>query len=714
LVVQAALFASFLSTFLIELLGRLEPDPMVTIQDILIYQTQMMHNSSLGPYVPVDFSPPEYIVVVNALFYASLGIMLLAAFISMLIKSWVREFDRGLRAMSIPEQRAKTHEFRYLGMEHWKLPEMVAILPLLIQISLLLFSIGLILFLFYISKPSFSIITVIFGVGILYYAVTTSISVFVTSSPFRSPLSRTLAKLYRHAHAHFDPGIDLFLSRYMDTTPATALGRVRRDIQIIFRKSRPYLERQFVEPISATTMDQAQLSTADSALQRIHDYAPNSEHSETLQVSVWQVAVSSTLHIPKLFNPPSWILDRWSDEEYFSHLPPAMVVALVAVWLRAPRELEMGRMSEMLAVLRRLNNPEFTLASLVIAVVEDCRPPRYIMPNEPNHLTKIIRRGNLHRDYSLWLLNTLAELHLSDFRIEVLGICLEILLDDAPKRDRDNPPDIVLLEAVVTLAAMSCSPDMAYRLKILTRNREHPWLLVNLRNPCLISTMFEGTHSSHHKQLTSFLFMVVYALMRRGSYPLANQYLNFITAEGDLPLYISALTSVALSMNEYVVSAIGRTLLVPRRQKLTSIRNFVARLDELFTNYDHQLGASRYPDPAFVAIVMMSLKNPNLYEGPKLQNLNLELQNPWLRLAAGVVAQLDIPDGSGLRVGLFHDHRVHNMIAAMSLVRYAEGTVTLYRETLLASFFESREHVISSLALGYYMKTVRPHSDITI
>ena len=104
---QAALFAGFLSAFLIELLGRLEPDPMDIIQDVFIYQTQMMRNSSLGPYVPPDFSPPEHIVIVNALFYASLGVMLLAAFITMLIKSWVREFDRGLRSMSVPEQRAK-------------------------------------------------------------------------------------------------------------------------------------------------------------------------------------------------------------------------------------------------------------------------------------------------------------------------------------------------------------------------------------------------------------------------------------------------------------------------------------------------------------------------------------------------------------------------------------------------------------------------------
>jgi len=199
---------------------------MDIIQDVLIYQTQMMRNSSLGPYVPVDFSPPEYIVIVNALFYASLGVMLLAAFIAMLIKGWVREFDRGLRAMSLPEQRAKTREFRYLGMERWRLPEMVAILPLLIQISLGLFSIGLVVFLFHISKPSFGITTLIFGIGVLYYAITTSISIFVTSSPFHSPLSRTLCAAYRYAHNRFSPGIHVFLSSRMDTTPTSALGHL--------------------------------------------------------------------------------------------------------------------------------------------------------------------------------------------------------------------------------------------------------------------------------------------------------------------------------------------------------------------------------------------------------------------------------------------------------------------------------------------------------
>ena len=483
---------------------------MDIIQDVLIYQTQMMRNSSLGPFVPADFSPPEHVVIVNALFYASLGIMLLAAFIAMLIKSWVREFDRGLRAISIPEQRAKTREFRYLRMERWKLLEMVGILPLLIQISLLLFSIGLVLFLFHISKPSFGITTAIFGIGVLYYAVTTSISVFVTSSPFHSPLSRTLGKVYQHVHAYFCPSIGYFLSNAMDTTPSTTLGRVHRNIQIVLQKSRPYLEKDFVEPIAANTMDEVQLSIAASALKRIHDSAPNSHYSMALQWSVWWVAGSNSHRSPPLFNLPPWVLDMEGDDEYFSSVQPANLATLVATSLRARRKVDVKRITTARNALRRMDNSKDPWVGIVIAIVDllghfSWTPYRIeeMRQTESNDLTSIVRRKELHWEESLWLLRTLSELRgegwLSQEEPPFIGICLPILMNDAKLWGHGNQLDttmLALLEAVVTLAAISCSPDRANRLNILSSSRDHPWLLRNIRNTDLIGTLYEGTRSS--------------------------------------------------------------------------------------------------------------------------------------------------------------------------------------------------------------------------
>ena len=148
-----ALFAGFLSTFLTEPLGRFEPDPV----NVLIYQAEMMRNSGLVPYDPTEFSPREFIVVFIALFYASLGVILHAASIALLIKSWVREFDRGLQALSIPELRTRAREFRYLGMGRWRLADVVAVLPFLIQISLVLFAIGRVIVIFHINTFSFRV-----------------------------------------------------------------------------------------------------------------------------------------------------------------------------------------------------------------------------------------------------------------------------------------------------------------------------------------------------------------------------------------------------------------------------------------------------------------------------------------------------------------------------------------------------------------------------
>jgi len=721
---QAALFAGFISAFLIELLGRLEPDPMDIIQEVLIHQTQMMRNSSLGPYVPPVFSPPEHIVIVNALFYASLGVMLLAAFIAMLIKGWVREFDRGLGAMSLPEQRAKTREFRYLGMKRWKLPEMVGILPLLIQISLFLFSIGLVLFLFHISTPSFGVTMAIFGIGVLYYIVTKSISVFVTSSPFRSPLSRTCARVYRNAHLLLSLVVEDIILPDISGMPATALGRVCQSIGIILHKSRPYLEKTLEKPIADITTDEVQLSTVASALQRIHDSAPDSQHSEALQWSVWQLAGSATLNTPPLFSLPHWIIERWNDEEYLSHRPPAMLVALLAVSLRGPDKLQVRCMTTVRDLLHRMGVSNVPGAQVVVAAFDylpNCDPWNHrdiedVRQAESN-FTNVTRRMELPTEEWLWLLTTLSE-YRCYWRGQkrepfLIGICLVVLSNHTPKWGDGHSCDMVLLEAVLTLAAMSCSlrPDRL-RSRIPTSRLEHPWFFQNAQNPAIFANWFEDTPSDFHKQLISLLFLVVSAFIHRQSYPLAVQYLTVITAKGGLPLYTSALTAIAPVIGDDRLSAISRMLVAPQAQELTmmvprsTFYEAPTFQDELLENYDLQLGANEDPDPNFLAIVFMLSKHVPSYTIEGSKNVVLDLKNPWLRLAARVVARLDIPDGSGLPMGSVYDHRLHNMIAALSLLRYTQGTITQYTEFhLLESFLESRELSISSVALEYYMKT---------
>ena len=208
-----------------------------------------MQNSTSGPYVAPVFSPPPYAVAVNALFFASLGIVLIAAFLCMLIKGWIRELDRKLRGIPDLEKRAVIKELREQGLARWRLPEMITILPSLIHISLVLFFIGLALYLLQVHPlPAFLSIS-IFGLGMLVYFLSIIISAIDDFSPFRSMYSRALGVLYRHLYPR---PITLFVSSSVMALPQTTVKKIRERVSTFIIKYKPLSERAILEPPSSS------------------------------------------------------------------------------------------------------------------------------------------------------------------------------------------------------------------------------------------------------------------------------------------------------------------------------------------------------------------------------------------------------------------------------------------------------------------------------
>lgn len=83
-------------------------------------------------------------ILVNVCWFASLVLSLAAASFAILVKQWLKEYlaiDR-----SRPEERLRIRHFRQGGLETWKLFEIAAVLPLILQLALTLFFIGLCVF----------------------------------------------------------------------------------------------------------------------------------------------------------------------------------------------------------------------------------------------------------------------------------------------------------------------------------------------------------------------------------------------------------------------------------------------------------------------------------------------------------------------------------------------------------------------------------------
>ena len=88
-----------------------------------------------------DFTPTPNAKRVNILWFASLVLSLATASFCINVKQWLTEY---LSQDYIPPLvRLRIRNFRYRGLAGWKVLEIAAMLPLLLQVSVVFFLVGL-------------------------------------------------------------------------------------------------------------------------------------------------------------------------------------------------------------------------------------------------------------------------------------------------------------------------------------------------------------------------------------------------------------------------------------------------------------------------------------------------------------------------------------------------------------------------------------------
>ena len=148
---KAGLFSAVLSAFLVESYQALQPDSqgqMIFLLQIIATQNYTFNSGLLNVTSPPQslpaFEPPAWALRVNGLWFASLIVSLATASFGMLVKSWLREY---LAVDQLaPQLRLRARQYRYPGLQKWKVSEIAASLPLLLQLALGLFFIGLCFF----------------------------------------------------------------------------------------------------------------------------------------------------------------------------------------------------------------------------------------------------------------------------------------------------------------------------------------------------------------------------------------------------------------------------------------------------------------------------------------------------------------------------------------------------------------------------------------
>lgn len=196
-----------LTTLIVESYQNLQQDK----QDIMIdlmerFLTQhyitgpgFINSTTTRPPPPPPFEAPQWAIRVNVLWFTSLILSLGAASIGMLVKQWLREY-LALQYLSHKE-RLRARQYRHPALEKWKVFEIAATLPLLLQISLGLFFIGLCFFTSAVHDSVRNTTIPVVAAWAFFFVITTIAPLFSPRCPFKTTFLKSTLRAGRRVVA---------------------------------------------------------------------------------------------------------------------------------------------------------------------------------------------------------------------------------------------------------------------------------------------------------------------------------------------------------------------------------------------------------------------------------------------------------------------------------------------------------------------------------
>ncbi|KAF9016194.1 hypothetical protein BDZ89DRAFT_1045934 [Hymenopellis radicata] len=197
MLVFAGLFSAVVTSFLVQVSQNLQADfsqmSALLLHDLVSVQLAMADNNSFpnitSPSVNpnAEFTPDAIDVWVNGLWMVSLTASLSVALAAVLVKQWLHHY------MSLPSGtpgiRSHVRQFRFMGLEQWRVSVIIGMLPIIMHASLALFLSDFVLF--YVPLHA----SLAWTVGVLTVIVA---SLYVC--PYHSPLTLFLCEMLRLIH----------------------------------------------------------------------------------------------------------------------------------------------------------------------------------------------------------------------------------------------------------------------------------------------------------------------------------------------------------------------------------------------------------------------------------------------------------------------------------------------------------------------------------
>ncbi|KAF9003522.1 hypothetical protein BDZ89DRAFT_967499, partial [Hymenopellis radicata] len=153
MLVFAGLFSAVVTSFLVQVSQNLQADfsemSALLLHDLLVVQLAMADGGTVNVTTPSinpaeKFDPDAIDVWINGLWVVSLVTSLVVALAAVLVKQWLHRYMTF--PSGTPGLRSHIRQFRFMGLEKWRVRIIIGMLPIIMHISLMLFFAGLALF----------------------------------------------------------------------------------------------------------------------------------------------------------------------------------------------------------------------------------------------------------------------------------------------------------------------------------------------------------------------------------------------------------------------------------------------------------------------------------------------------------------------------------------------------------------------------------------
>ncbi len=203
---QAGLFSAVVTTFVAQTSQSLQADFTEMSANLLFeminIQRAIASGASLDTVAPSPLNPNITFIAsttsvwVNGLWFTSLALSLTTALVSVLVKQWLHHYMA--LPSGTPREQSLLQQFRYAGLQKWRVLVIIGLLPVLMHTALAIFFVGLVIFLGPLQDAIAWVVGTITVIAYMAYLMAHILPLFFPQCPYRTSLCDLLHVLYSH------------------------------------------------------------------------------------------------------------------------------------------------------------------------------------------------------------------------------------------------------------------------------------------------------------------------------------------------------------------------------------------------------------------------------------------------------------------------------------------------------------------------------------